>query len=155
MWPAGELCPRAKPRERCALGSVRASCDYSGVSVECRELPSETINERLSVVNDALCRSRTPLVYSGVVCVCFGLSSESLSNVGLCVGLQLWREWRVAYVCRTFVGRVESSRESAYVCERYGVSREESVARKMCGSMDSMRAGCGVSRVRTLIGTRL
>ena len=77
MWPAGELCPRAKPRERCALGSVRASCDYSGVSVECRELPSETINERLSVVNDALCRSRTPLVYSGVVCVCRGLCEES------------------------------------------------------------------------------
>ena len=145
MWPAGELCPRAKPRERCALGSVRASCDYSGVSVECRELPSETINERLSVVNDALCRSRTPLVYSGVVCVCFGLSSESLSNVGFVCWTAIMEngEWRMSV--ERLLGEWRAA-ERARMCANVMGCREKRVLRVKCVGVWTLCARGAVCR---------
>ena len=115
--PRGAM-PARQASGAARTGSVRASCDYSGVGGEipaCRELPSETINERLSVVNDALSRtlSKSNPAVCGVVCVCcVGLSSERLSNVGCghCYG-----EWRarVMSVERLLGERRES--ESAYV----------------------------------------
>ena len=106
--PRGAM-PARQASGAARTGSVRASCDYSGVGGEipaCRELPSETINERLSVVNDALSRtlSKSNPAVCGVVCVS-GFVLRAF--VERWVWTLLWRMESARNVCRTFVGREE------------------------------------------------